>query len=280
MMCNGNMENSRTMKLMTDKGFSLIEVLIALAITGFVTAAVFQTFRNQHESYMAQDDVTNIQQNARASIDEITRQVRMTGYGVPAEYPSIAAGNTNPDTITLIYQTADCSVSLSTAMAQVSSALECAAGVSCFTENNEAFIWEADSIKGEFFVMTQVETGANRIQHGLSPLTRKYGAGSAILSLSRVKYYVDKTTDNAHPRLMVKIGNQPAHIYADDVSDLQFRYRMRDGSVVDAPALATDVREVMITLTGRSAAKNPDNTANPYRVRTYASSASLRNMGL
>lgn len=267
------------MKLSNNSGFSLVEVMIALTITGLITAAVFGTFRTQHEHYMAQDDITTIQQSARISIDEITRQVRMAGYGVPNEVSSIKAANTNPDTITLMYQFKDCQASLSEAMPQPSAELKCS-DVSCYEDGQQAFIWEPDSLKGEFFTVTSVQTESSHLQHNTNIFARVYGAGSLVLSLTSVKFYVNHTTDADHPRLMVKYGDQPAQVYADDVSDLQFRYRMRDGSVVDVPTLPTDVREVLISLTGRSARQNVDDADAPYRLRTYASSASLRNLGL
>jgi len=269
------------MKLRNNSGFSLIEVMIALAITGVITAAVFETFRTQHEHYMAQDDVTTIQQNARASIDELTRQIRQAGYGVPSQFPCIVAANTNPDTITLVYQAKACNTSLSAPMPQPSAELKCSSDLSCFEEGQDAFIYEPDSMKGEFFVVTQVQNAAFHLQHNLAQFSRKYGANSIVLSLIATKFYLDKQTDPLHPRLMVKYGSKPAAVYADDVTDLQFRYRMKNGLILDVPPLASDIREVLIAVTGRSNRADPDaNDQDKYRFRTYASSASLRNLGL
>jgi hypothetical protein len=119
------------------------------------------------------------------------------------------------------------------------------------------------------------------LQHNLNKFTRAYGKNSLVLSLTFAKFYLDNTTDVAHPRLMVKYGSKPANIYADDVTDLQFRYRMKNNVTLDVPTIAADVREVFISVTGRSNHKDPDlKDPNAYRLRTYASSASLRNLGL
>lgn len=267
-----------TARLRNASGFSLIEMLIALGITAFVTAAVFEAYRTQHKNYLTQDDITTIQQNARASIDELSRQIRQAGFGVPSQFPCIFAANTNPDTITLVYQARDCNTFLTAAMPQPSAELKCD-DVSCFEDDQEAFIWEPDTNKGEFFTVTHVQTGSDHLQHNTTTFSRKYGANSIILSLVAAKFFVDKTSDPSHPKLMVKYGGKPATAYADDITDIQFRYRMKNNTVLDLPTAASDVREVLISVTGRSNMPDPDKTGDAaYRSRTFASSASLRNL--
>jgi type IV pilus assembly protein PilW len=84
-------------------GATLIELLIALVLTGIITAAVMQTYVTQHENYLVQDDVTVMQQSSRACIDEMTRQIRMAGHHLPLGLDPIVAANTDPDTITITY---------------------------------------------------------------------------------------------------------------------------------------------------------------------------------
>lgn len=62
------------------KGFTLIEILISLAITTIVMAGIFSTFNAQSKSFSAQQQVTEMQQNARAAMDMMTREIRMAGY--------------------------------------------------------------------------------------------------------------------------------------------------------------------------------------------------------
>ena len=66
-------------KLLSQKGTSFIEIMIALAIMGVITMSVFKTYIDQHKNYQTQDDITTIQQNVRASIDEISRSFRSSG---------------------------------------------------------------------------------------------------------------------------------------------------------------------------------------------------------
>lgn len=66
--------------LNTEHGFSLIELITALGISGIILAAVTATFISQSRSYDAQEQINGMQQAARAAMDIITREVRMAGY--------------------------------------------------------------------------------------------------------------------------------------------------------------------------------------------------------
>lgn len=62
------------------KGFSLVELLIAMAITGIVAGAIFTVFLSQQKSYLIQEQVAEMQQNLRAATDIMVRDIRMSGY--------------------------------------------------------------------------------------------------------------------------------------------------------------------------------------------------------
>jgi len=66
-----------------ERGFTLVELLVAMAISGIVMAAVYTAFVTQQKSYTVQDQVAEMQQNARVGLDMIAREVRMAGYGQP-----------------------------------------------------------------------------------------------------------------------------------------------------------------------------------------------------
>ncbi len=61
-------------------GFTLIELLIAMAITWIVSAAIFTAFQSQQKSYLVQEDTAAMQQNLRAGMDTMVREIRMAGY--------------------------------------------------------------------------------------------------------------------------------------------------------------------------------------------------------
>jgi type II secretory pathway pseudopilin PulG len=272
--------NTHMLSLRSERGTSLIEVLIALALTGIVTLAIMNTYVIQHENYLVQDDVTTMQQSARACIDELTRQVRMAGHQLPIGLKAIEASNTDPDTIVVTYHGNGCDTYLDEAMPQPSSELKCGSDISCFYDGQWVYIWEPDSAQGEWFEVTQVQTASFHLQHNTMSLSRVYGANSQVLVLNCVKFYVDNTTDPDNPKLMVQVNNDPAQPYADHITDLQFRYRLDNGTTVDEPVLITDIREVQIEITAGSTLVQAEGDEDSVKDRTYASSVNLRNVGL
>jgi prepilin-type N-terminal cleavage/methylation domain-containing protein len=63
------------------KGLTLIELLIALILSSILIAALYRIFITQQKTYTVQDQVVDIQQNLRIAIGQITREIRMAGYG-------------------------------------------------------------------------------------------------------------------------------------------------------------------------------------------------------
>jgi len=66
--------------LRNNHGLTLIEMLIALVISSILMAASYRVFIGGQKVYMVQDQVADMQQNARAALDRMTREVRMAGY--------------------------------------------------------------------------------------------------------------------------------------------------------------------------------------------------------
>ena len=64
----------------SEQGFTLIELLIAMVIALVVLTSISSTFIIQRKTYDMQEQITEMQQNARAAIDMISREVRMAGY--------------------------------------------------------------------------------------------------------------------------------------------------------------------------------------------------------
>jgi type IV pilus assembly protein PilW len=61
-------------------GFTLVEVMVALAISGIVLASIYSAFQSQQNSYVAQEQVSEMQQNVRVGLDMLTRDIRLAGY--------------------------------------------------------------------------------------------------------------------------------------------------------------------------------------------------------
>jgi type IV pilus assembly protein PilW len=67
-------------KLRNVTGFTLTELMVAMGIGMVVLAAVTTTFMAQAKFYNAQEQINEMQQNARGALDVITRELKMAGY--------------------------------------------------------------------------------------------------------------------------------------------------------------------------------------------------------
>src|SRR5262245_16730993 len=66
------------------RGFTLIELMISMAVLGLVTFFLTDLLVRQSRTYTVVDDVTETQQNLRAVTSLLERELRATGFLVPA----------------------------------------------------------------------------------------------------------------------------------------------------------------------------------------------------
>src|SRR3990172_11494145 len=98
-------------------GFTLVELLIAVFIGSVVVILIYNFFDYQQKSYTLQDQLVEVQQNLRIGMDALTRDLRMTGYGVPtATSPSAIEKITNATekSVTFLFNRSDVHTELST----------------------------------------------------------------------------------------------------------------------------------------------------------------------
>jgi type IV pilus assembly protein PilW len=75
---------------MNRKGFTLMEIMIALVIASIVMAAIYSVYRAQTRQHRIQQMAVEVQQNMRAAMYLLEREIRMAGYSPSG--PSAAAG--------------------------------------------------------------------------------------------------------------------------------------------------------------------------------------------
>ena len=82
-------------------GFTVIELMIAIALTGVVTSQLLLLWTAQHRNYMQQERVVETQQDMRIITDVLIDDMRMAGFMVPREIAagSIDGGTTDPDVV-------------------------------------------------------------------------------------------------------------------------------------------------------------------------------------
>ncbi|MFA4910267.1 MAG: prepilin-type N-terminal cleavage/methylation domain-containing protein [Desulfobacteria bacterium] len=63
-----------------EPGFTLIEIMIALAIAGILLVSIYNLYISQSRTYTVQEQVSEMQQNARVAMNIISRDIRMAGF--------------------------------------------------------------------------------------------------------------------------------------------------------------------------------------------------------
>ena len=89
-----------------EHGFTLVELLVAMTMAAVVMGAVYSLYKSQQKSYIAQDQVVEMQQNIRASFYQLARDLRMAGFnpqrapnvgGFVTQLPDDGSGTTTTD---------------------------------------------------------------------------------------------------------------------------------------------------------------------------------------
>ncbi|MDD1610693.1 MAG: prepilin-type N-terminal cleavage/methylation domain-containing protein, partial [Methylococcaceae bacterium] len=61
------------------RGFTLIELMIAMLIGVFLMAGILQIFSSAKQAYRLQENLSRLQENGRFAMDYLTKGVRMAG---------------------------------------------------------------------------------------------------------------------------------------------------------------------------------------------------------
>lgn len=248
----------------TNKGFTLIELLLALVLSSMAMAALYRGAIGQQKTYTVQEEVIDMQQNVRNSIDRMTREIRMAGYVV-----STLTGFGSVNSFSQIVTPAPPS--------QGSNSITIIKGVEVAKLNQNA------------------ATGTNQLQLNVSGVfdtgTKKYlcinGKNNYLVqsvsenqvtlttalteahSLDEPVYLVQAITFRISPNstdlVMDENTGQGGQVIAENIEGLQFD--------------SANARTVSITVNGRTKTRDPQYPGDGYRRQTMSSTVELRNMG-
>ncbi len=260
-----------------NQGFTLVELLVAMAIAAVILTAIFSTFKSQQDSYVVQSQLAMTQQNVRGAMQLISRDIQMAGYYTNFEtsiitmdwddmganesmHPIIYARNNisaagddikdNTDLVVIVKASMENGRQLASGeAASGSTASSTLRDAGNLTQDKYALLVKNDLSRAEFFRVTN-STGIINLSKSL---VESYTEDDWIFRADIIIYYVDDA-DPAHPNLMRRnLGNnEQAQVMAEDIDNLQFRYVLDDGSEVDSGFNERDVRAVEIYLLART----------------------------
>jgi len=236
-----------------DSGFTLLELIVGAAISSIIAYSAFSLYLTMHKEMLVQEIVTDTQANARAATESLSHIISVAGYDIPRCLAPIETHNSNPDTIVVDFNSGTPKQALLTISTPfVTSELDCSGyDIAGLNPGDWAYIYNPEANSGEFFLVSSVDTTLSIIGHASMPLSAEYPSGSTVSKINRVKFYVDRT-DTTQSKLMIQnLGSQP-QIFADNISDLNFRYFLSNGSIVLQTSNPDDIRMVEIEVVGKN----------------------------
>ena len=69
-------------------GFSLLELLIVLAVFSFIVGGIFSNLTQSQTRYQFEQEVAEVQQTARNAVDIMEREIKLAGFPIPSYYDS------------------------------------------------------------------------------------------------------------------------------------------------------------------------------------------------
>jgi prepilin-type N-terminal cleavage/methylation domain-containing protein len=258
------------------RGFTMVELLIGLLAASVITYAALSLYLTQHKQLLVQDEISDMQANVRASAEMMAKAIRNAGYNIP-NGAAIETHDSNPDTIVVNFDSGVLqNVQLSEGMPQPSTELKCAGSdLSGLNEGDWVYIYDRATDTGEFLLVTAVQD-SDYIQHNTMSLSRVYPAGSRVIKMNRIRFFIDQA-DSTHPNLMIQTyGNNPQTL-AENIIGLDFRYFLANGAMVTQTSNPGQIRMVEIDVLGRTSSPDPEFFEN-YRTRNFSLRVKVRNL--
>lgn len=252
----------RSFILRKESGLSLIEVLVAMVLGIIVTGAVYQTYTVQTKSYIIQDHVSEMQQNARAAMEMIIREVRMAGFQEAGftvlDANAVVAINSSagPDAI-MVSDSRGLSTGIPANIAAGSPTITVSSldpdidGTDDFFQNAGIII--SDGVHTEGFQISGIDTASDTISLS-GTLANSYVATDTVVVPATIY-------DVMTSRLC-----RNTDVLAANIDDLQFAYIFDDDEKANAPNNADaddtndtdDIRSIRINLLARARSEDPD----------------------
>ena len=237
------------------KGFTLVELLVAMAITLVVTAAALALARPAHDAFQVQPETADLQQRARVGIDALQRDLLMAGAGMYAAgavgplhhmlapvmpYRAFGGGSDaargtffRADAISLLFVPSTASqTTLGAPMLPGSLGITVEHPATCpvatvtqicgFAAGDQLLVFD-DASAWNVFTVDRVDAGASLTLRGLPP-ERGFLMAANVAEARAVTYSLRADPTSGVFQLVRSDGGDPAQPLLDHVVALEFRY--------------------------------------------------------
>ena len=155
----------RNQPVQNDRGFSVLEALVALLVAGVILGAAFELLLDDQRAYHQQSQISEMRQSARSVIEFISRDLVSAGFGLEDTAPATNVVIANEPTnlvdassiaVTVLSNTNDVKQALSTAM--TSSTIVPVATSAGFNVGDRCLIWNGDGVSEWFTIASKDAT--------------------------------------------------------------------------------------------------------------------------
>jgi prepilin-type N-terminal cleavage/methylation domain-containing protein len=249
-------------------GFSLVEILVVMAIMGVVTMAVYSLYQTNQKTATTQDNVVELQQNLRIALDRMERDIRMAGFMVPSSTTPLSAATAT----SLTLQTASAVGRIARVAANFSSPVDATTSVTItvasadmarlFANGDRVRIIrppnQSQPISNPPFTVTGVNPSGPTIDlSGFSSPGINYKAGDVIVRTTAgapdpntVTYALGASPNN--DQLIRTANSGTPDIVADGLTTLGFTYLLDNGTHTPTPSNLSQIKAVEIDITGQA----------------------------
>lgn len=284
-------------------GFTLVEMIVTLAIFAMVMTLVFAALIFQQRSSAVQSDRTEMRNNLRHGIDVLEEELKNAGSGLPLRpFVRLPAGwatgsrvflvsglgvidgeSDGPDSL-VVAHTLSPPVRLTRGMETASSPLTVGAGIQ-WSPGMLGMI--SDGTDAEIFRVTRVDGETTLLHEGggifRRQLSKPYAQGTSVARILLAGYAVAVPGNHGFPALvrqeLDRDGNLRVRTVADGVFDLQVRLMIPDGSEQEIARLGSDPNSNLLPVGVRIRLVSRSRLAGESRPWRMEAVVGLRNRG-
>ncbi|MBI5193991.1 MAG: prepilin-type N-terminal cleavage/methylation domain-containing protein [Nitrospirae bacterium] len=237
------------------KGFTLIEIMVAVAILGIVLTSLYNLFIGQVRTFEAQRDVTTTQRDIRTSLEMLERDIRMAGLGVPRGVNPIAFVQNGtllnaaaPDTISINFSLGPVTYLRTSTVTQPGNVIQVNSVTDFVVGNTVNIISKYNNNLVGGYIINAINTVANTLSLNADPTAAGIDTGDfAIKAFNTITYSVAANVTTGRNNLIRNDGTVQS-VIIDGVNDFQLSYIMNDKTETSAPATLSDIRRIRIDL--------------------------------
>ena len=249
------MEATRRPLTASDRGFSMVEMLVTLTVMALMLVVMYGTFFGAQKAFMRTSKISESRLATRAAVQLMERDVRMAGSGWGPLLINTASGGGNSSyyAVNSGYRAAGndsfsivgswgASTTLRAAMATSSSTINCQSTTG-FATNDLVLISNGNQV--HLFQATGVGASPADIAHATTSNWNNGGhanwpsggfkIGADVYKVSFVTYRVDSVNFRKRSVVRQEVGGTP-QLICYNVKDMTVWYQLQDGSWTRNPA--------------------------------------------